>query len=48
VLRGADDLAILVKSQEGDIEGVAGEVEVVGIPPEEGGAEFRSEDQADI
>ena len=48
VLRGADGLAVLVETQEADIEGIAREVEVVRVSPEEGSAEFWSKNKAHV
>ena len=48
VVLGARRLVVLVGAQEGDVEVVAGEVEVVGVAAEEGDGELGSEHQPHV
>src|SRR5207248_9861327 len=48
VMVGVEGLAALVGAEEGDVEVVAREVEVVGIAAEEGDGELRREDEAHV
>ncbi len=43
-----DRLAILIKTQETDVERIARKVEIVRVAAEEGGLELRREDQPDV
>ena len=48
VLRGLQRLSVLVDAEEAHVEVVAGEVEVVRVPPEEGDGLLGREDQPDV